>query len=417
MPKRVLIVASKLGYQTRVFAEAAEAMGLEPVMATDRCTRLDDPWGDHAIPLKFSDLDVSIRRFQAAGRRVDGVVAVGDRPTPVAAAIAGHLGLLFHPLAAVETARNKFLARERYKAAGMLVPSYFRVPAATGLDEALSRATYPCVLKPLGLSGSRGVIRTGDAVEFRRAFERIRSILALPEIRQMRDESDEFIQVESYIDGREYALEGLASGGRLRTLAIFDKPDPLEGPFFEETIYATPSTAPPELQQAIRETVQQAVSALGLTFGPVHAEVRAGAGGVWILEVAARPIGGLCAKALSFDGGTSLETVILRHATGEPLGGLHLDGPASAVMMIPIPHSGIYRGVEGQQDALAVAGVTGLEITAKEGQELKTLPEGSSYLGFLFAKGASSSGTVQSLKEAHAKLRFDFATTLAVSRA
>lgn len=417
MNEKVLIVASKLGYQTRVFAEAARGLGMEPVMATDRCSRLDDPWGDHAIPLKFSDLDFSVRRFLSEGRVVQGIIAVGDRPTPVAAAIAARLGLRFHPLAAVEIARNKFLARECYRAAGMRVPSYFRVPAAAGLEEALSRAPFPCVLKPVGLSGSRGVIRAGNAEEFRRAFRRIQQILALPEIRQLRDESDEFIQVESYIDGREYAVEGIATSGQLRTLAVFDKPDPLEGPFFEETIYVTPSLAPGELQSAICETVQQAVTALGLTDGPVHAEVRAGAGGVWLLETAARPIGGLCARSLRFNGGVSLEELILRHATGQALGELRLDGPASGVMMIPIPANGIYQGFAGESEALAVPGITGLEITAKEGQEMKMLPEGSSYLGFLFARQASPSAVVDALKGAHAKLRFDFAPTLTVSRA
>lgn len=415
-PKRILVVASKLGYQTRVLAEAAVAMGMEPVMATDRCSVLDDPWGDHAIPLKFTDLALSVRRFVADGRRVDGVVAVGDRPTPVAAAIAERLGLKFHPLAAVEAARNKYLARERYRAAGMRVPSYFRVAATTGLEDALARTTFPCVVKPLGLSGSRGVIRANDAMEFRAAFQRIRAILELPEILQMRDEGDQFIQVESYIEGREYALEGLATAGRLCTLAIFDKPDPLDGPFFEETIYVTPSSAPTDLQSAIRDAAQGAVTALGLTDGPIHAEMRAGSEGVWVLEVAGRPIGGLCAKVLTFNGGTSLEQLILRHAVGEGASDLHLDGPASGVMMVPIPRSGIYCGVHGEDTARAVRGITDVIITAKEGQELKTLPEGSSYLGFLFARGSSSYAVVHSLKAAHNELDFDFATTLAVTR-
>lgn len=412
--RKLLIVASKLGYQTRIFAGAAERLGLEPVMATDRCSGMDDPWGDHAIALKFQHPEKSAAKLAREVKDIAGIVAVGDRPTPLAARAALKLGLPFHPPAAVDAARNKYVARERWRAAGLPVPRYFKVLIEDGWQEPLRRAPFPCVLKPLGLSGSRGVIRANDAAEFTAAFERIREILNRPDIRVLKDDNDRFLQVEAYIPGKEYALEGLMSAGVLRALALFDKPDPLEGPFFEETLYVTPSRAPGSAQAAMRDAVQRACRALGLSDGPVHAELRFNADGPWMLEVAARPIGGLCARALRFNGGTPLEEVIVRHALGEQVGELRLDGPASGVMMIPIPKNGVYRGVRGADAARAVPGIDAVEITAVAGQTLWTLPEGSSYLGFLFARGLHAESVERALRRAHAELEFDIPAFLRV---
>jgi biotin carboxylase len=253
------------------------------------------------------------------------------------------------------------------------------------------------VLKPLELSGSRGVIRANDAQEFARAYAFIRNIVDAPSV-----------LVEDFIAGHEYALEGIVTGGRLQVLALFDKPDPLDGPLFEETIYVTV----PE-QAAITETTQRAITALGLTHGPVHAEMRVNESGVWMLEIAARPIGGLCSRVLRFAGGASLEEVILRHAIGESVNVKLAEG-AHAVMMIPIPRGGIYAGVSGVDEALAVRGVEDVVITAKQGQAMVPLPEGASYLGFIFARADSEEPAVQALRDAHACLQFDFARTLPV---
>jgi biotin carboxylase len=419
MKKKVLIVASKLGYQTRVFAEAAERLGIEPVMATDRCKSLDDPWGDHAIPLRMEDAGESVKRLrqhaeQTAG--LAGIVAVGDRPAVIAAHLARDLGLKYHPPEAAEAAQNKYKSRERFRAAGLPVPSYFRVGTKFGLEAGLARAPWPCVLKPLDLSGSRGVIRANNPDEFRAAFERIRAIIDLPEFFRLKGPEHHSIQVEEYIDGREYALEGLVTGGKLRTLALFDKPDPLDGPFFEETIYVTPSRAAPESQKAMKTAVQRAVKALGLTDGPIHAELRMRGAEPYVLEVAGRPIGGLCARTLRFNRGIPLEEVILRHALGEPLARLRLDGNASGVMMIPIPRNGVYEGVDGVEAASLVRDIEGVEITAKEGQTLLKLPEGASYLGFLFARAKTPEAAEKALRASHEKLIVRMATALPVLR-
>jgi biotin carboxylase len=400
---RVLLVAATTGYQTRVFADAARRLGFDLVLATDRCHVLEDPWGDHAIPVRFEDPEGS-RDVLAAAGPFDGIVAVADRPTSLAALTAEALGLPYHSPAAVAACRDKYLARRRFLEAGLPVPEFFRFPANANPSEAAKQASFPCVLKPLGLSASRGVIRANDAAEFVAAAERIRAML------------ESYIQVESFIEGREFALEGLVTGGELQVLALFDKPDPLDGPFFEETIYLTPSREPAETQQSIVRATRSATRALGLTQGPIHAEMRVNSAGVWMLEVAARPIGGLCARALRFDDDRSLEELILRHAVGEDVSRARLRDRSSGVMMIPIPKGGIYQGVEGVAEASAVPDVEEVVITAKEGQKILPLPEGASYLGFIFARCASPERVQRALREAHARLKFEIATTLPVVR-
>jgi hypothetical protein len=280
----------------------------------------------------------------------------------------------------------------------MLTPRYRLVAESSDLPSA-----YPCVLKPLTLSGSRGVIRANNENEFVEAFARIKKLAPT-------------LQVEDFIPGREYALDGLLTEGRLQVLALFDKPDPLDGPFFEETIYVTPSREPAEIQQAIFETTQRAVTALGLTQGPIHAEMRVNASGVWMLEVAARPIGGLCSRVLRFEPNDSLEQIILRHALGENVRDTRLSPGAHGVMMIPIPGAGVYAGVEGVDAARTLDGIEDVVITAKEGQTLVPLPEGSSYLGFIFARGFSADAVTLTLREAHSRLKFNLSKALPVVR-
>ena len=406
--KKILLIGATTGYQTRVFAQAAEHIGYELVLATDRCHVLDDPWGDRAIALRFEDPPAAAEVL-ARQASVDGIVAVGDRPAYLAALAAERLALRYNSPDSVLASRNKFLARERFRDAGLMVPQFHRVAIADGPRRAAETAPYPCVLKPLGLSGSRGVIRANDQAEFLAAFCRIETLLRDPEILRLHEEQDRFIQVESFIDGREFALEGILLDGRLRVLAIFDKPDPLDGPFFEETIYVTPSREPDQTQHQIVRATESAVKALGLTDGPVHAEMRLNARGVWMLEVAARPIGGLCARVLP-----GLEELILRHAAGEDISTIGMPQDAAGVMMIPIPREGIYVAAGGLDQARSVPLIEDVIITAKEGQKLVPLPEGASYLGFIFARGKTPEEVERALRASHAQLRFEIAAALPV---
>ncbi len=417
--KRILLIAATTGYQTRAFAAAGERQGYEVQLATDHCPQLGDPWGDKAIAVKFHHPKTSATTIAEAFEKtspVNGVVAVGDQPAYLAAVVAERLGLPYNSPDSVLACRNKFVAHERFRVAGLNVAEYYRVPIEDGPSAAARFAQYPCVLKPLGLSGSRGVIRADNPAEFATAFERIRDILATPDIVRKHEEQDRFLQVERYIDGDEFALEGLLTHGNFQAIALFDKPDPLTGPFFEETIYVTPSRAPAALQQSIIETTERALKALGLTHGPVHAEMRVNQRGVWMLEVAARPIGGLCAQALKFESGLTLEDVVLRHAAGECIETAGLNQPARGVMMIPIPRAGVYTGTQGLESAASTPGIEDIVITAKEGQRLVPLPEGSSYLGFIFAAGNSPEQVEASLRTAHSRLEFEILGALSVIR-
>ena len=419
--KRVLLLATTTGYQTRMFAAAAERHGVELVYATDRCDQLEDPWGDGAIPVRFHEewrsVDALLKALEP--RPVDGILAVGDRPTVMAAQLARLLNLPGHPPESAVAARDKRLAREKFKHAGLLVPASFTVPMSVDPLTVLPRVKFPVVLKPTVLSGSRGVIRADDELSFAAAFDRIRRLLSSEEVKALRDPESDVIQVDDYVPGAEYAFEGLLERGMLRTIAIFDKPDPLEGPFFEESIYVTPSQTNTGIQDQITLAVLRAVQALGLYHGPIHAECRVNSGGPHMLEVAARPIGGLCAKTLRFERlgqRIGYEELLLLHAAGLPTAEWRREYLSSAVMMIPIPRSGIFRRVDGVEAAGAVPYVDEIQITAKPDQQLLALPEGATYLGFIFARAATARDAEGALREAHSRLRFTIDPLIPVER-
>ena len=331
-----------------------------------------------------------------------GEVALDDSATLLAARAAAALSLPHNDPHAALAARDKWVMREALRRGGVPVPDYRRYPLATDPATVAGEVPFPVVVKPTRLSGSRGVIRANDAAAFARAWERTRSILR----REGASPDDDELLVECYLPGVEVALEGLLTGGALQTLALFDKPDPLEGPFFEETIYVTPSRLPVETQAAISVRTAEAAAALGLREGPVHAELRINDEGVWLIEMAGRSIGGLCSTILEFGAGVSLEELILRHAVRLPLPTTERANDAAGVMMIPIPKGGMLRGVSGVAEASAVPGITGIEITAPLNQPITPLPEGASYLGFIFARAATPAAVERALRHAHAQLAF-----------
>src|ERR1700726_4324143 len=343
-PRRLLLFTNKLGYQTRSFEAAARKHATEIIYVTDRCHQLEDPWGDRAIAVHFESGQSAAANVVEAlnGKSVDGILALGDSPSIAAAYTARELGISYNHPASVEACRSKLRMREVFRETGLATP-WFRAINLDPLPEpALLGISYPCVLKPLSLSASRGVIRANNRYEFASAAQRIRKLLESPEIRATREAHLDQILVEGYIPGREVAVEGLLTDGVLRVLAIFDKPDPLEGPYFEETIYVTPSRMPEETQERIADCAAATVRALGLEHGPVHAEFRVNEQGPWVLEAAPRPIGGLCSRALRFGSKrVLLEELLVRHAMRMEGWDLDRESDASGVMMIPVPSSGV----------------------------------------------------------------------------
>jgi biotin carboxylase len=336
-----------------------------------------------------------------------------------AAYVARGLSLPHNHPASVEACRSKLRMREALRDAGVQVPWFRSVKLEPTPEPLLLGIQYPCVLKPLSLSASQGVVRANNREEFLASAARVKRLLDSPEVRATREPHLDQMLVEGYLEGREVAVEGLLTGGELRVLAIFDKPDPLEGPYFEESIYVTPSRLSAEEQRAIEASLLRSVRALGLSHGPVHGEFRLNAQGVWSIEIAARPIGGLCARALRFvvtgeKDAIGLEELLLRHALELPGSDAVREVDASGVMMIPVPKSGILERVEGEKEARATPGITSLEITARLHDFIAAWPEGSSYLGFLFARAAEPEQAENALRDAHAKLRFTLTRRLPV---
>lgn len=443
--KRLLILSSKLGYQTRAFADAARRAGAEVQFATDRCHRLDDPWGDAAIPLHFAQHEEAaaeiVEELNKANVRVDGILALGDAPVPAAAHTARALGLPYHSAAAAENCRSKLRQHEVLRTAGLPVPEFFSFGLHERLDAILPRVKFPCVIKPLRLAASQGVIRADNAEQFARAVARSRALLESPEVRASREPNLDHALCERFIEGDEIAVEALLTRGNdgapnLRILAVFDKPEQSQGPFFEEYIYVTPSRLPALALASVTATLRAAVEALGLEHGPLHCEFRVTETGPVILEIHPRPIGGLCARALRFaskeaeesetlakaqraqsgSSPISLEDLLVRHALGLPGAGWPRERAASGVMMIPIPQSGMLEDWEGEAEARAIRGVTEVRITARRHDYVMAWPEGSSYLGFIFARADEPEDVVAALKAAHAELRFRFTETLPMAR-
>jgi biotin carboxylase len=384
----VLLLVPSFTYRAADFVRAASRLGAEVVVGSDRRQALADAMGDRAVVVSLDNPRAGVAAIVELHERrpVDAIVAVDDQGVVVAAEAAAQLGLRGNPADAVARTRDKAAMRQALAAAGVRQPMFVVV----GTDDAAYAPPLPWVVKPLGLSASRGVIRVDDATEFHATAARVRAICG--------DETAPVI-VEQYIAGAEVAIEGLLRGGDLEVLAMFDKPDPLEGPYFEETIYVTPSRVHAD---GVAALVADGCRALGLREGPIHAEVRVDDDGTpWLLEIAARSIGGLCSRALQFGAAISLEEVILRHALGLSLDDLNREEAASGVMMLPIRERGTLERVEGLDAARAVPGIVGLEITIPRGRAVVPLPEGDRYLGFMFARGATTDEVEAALRAAH----------------
>jgi len=408
---RLLLLLPSTTYRATAFVEAARRLDLDLTVATDHANVFAASQPDSVVSFDFRHLQRAAEqaRVFAGLRPVAAVFGVDDDTAVVAAAIAAELGLPANPVAAALAARDKHRQRELHAARGVPVPAFALHDLTERADAVARDAPYPCVLKPTCLSASRGVIRANTPQEFVAAHATLARILGAPEVTALGAAARRYL-VEQFVAGPEVALEGVLDGGRLQVLALFDKPDPLEGPYFEETIYVTPSRLPGATRRALADCAQRAADALGLVRGPIHAELRVSDRGPVLIEIAARPIGGRCSRVLRFGEGPdamSLEELLLRHAVGLDVPGFYREPTPVGVMMIPTPRAGVLRGVRGADRALAVPGVEGIEMTAHPGQHLVPLPAASRYLGFIFARDATPEAVEAALRRAHASLAFD----------
>ena len=417
---RVLLLLPTTTYRAHAFMEAARRLGVEVTVASEEASTLTRLNPSGLLRLDFDDPQQAARQVvQFAGKHpIAAVVPVDDQVTVCAATICQALGLRHNSVESAHAARNKHRMRELLGQAGVPQPRYKLCSLDDDIVSIADQVQYPCVVKPLTLSGSRGVIRANTDLEFVQAVVRLDHILrsefseshssvgpgsrpehSLPAVAR------QFL-VEDFVAGPEVALEGLLTRGTLRVLALFDKPDPLEGPFFEETIYVTPSRLPVSVQADIARCTSHACRAMGLTEGPVHAELRINAGGPWIIEVNPRSIGGLCSRVLRFGTGLSLEELIIRHALDGDDAAPPRENQPAGVMMIPTPRAGVLTEVRGLDQAQTVPGIEEVVISAHLGQQLVLLPEGSLYLGFIFARAACAEDVEAALRASHGRLEF-----------
>lgn len=398
---RLLVVAPHASYRIAPYVETARALGAEVIVASETPAALVQQ-GVEGVRIAFADCDRAAQALVrlAEQRRVSAVLGTDDSTTELAARVARALGLPHNDPAAVQLARRKDLARIQLSKANVPAPAYRIIHLCESLATQLDDVHFPCVVKPVALSASRGVIRADDVRSLMAACARTQAIVQQAGIQ---GEAAQRLLLEEFVPGREVALEGLLIEGRLQLLAIFDKPDALDGPFFEETYYVTPSRFPAAVQMDLQQTVEAACHAYGLVTGPVHAECRINDQGVWVLEVASRTIGGLCGRLFQFATGQSLEQVVLAQMLGLPSMFTPPAGGAG-VLMIPIPEAGILRRIEGLSAARRIPYIEDIVIDVAEGYELVPLPEGSSYLGFIYAVAPSAEAAEQALREAHACL-------------
>jgi biotin carboxylase len=407
--RRIMLLTTVRSYRLEAFRAAAERLGVAIVTGIDLPLELADQWPG-ALPLTFADVDESVRRIAAyaTDQPLAAILAVDDSGSLLAAIASAALGLPHNHPDAAEAARDKALMRRLLRQGGARVPWFRQFTTADDPATIARQVSYPCVIKPVNLNGSRGVMRADSPDELTAAIGRL-SRMIVAELGGPRP-----FLVEGFIPGVEVALEGMLDAGRLRVLALFDKPNPLDGPFFEETIYVTPSRLPPALQAAIEAATAEAARALGLRTGPIHAELRLNGEGAWIVEIAGRSIGGLCSQVLRFGIDSSLEELIVRQAAGLPPGDTAQRDRAAGVMMIPIPEAGLLREVAGVEEAAAVPLIESIEITARLNYPLTPLPEGDSYLGFIFARGETPDEVEAALRQAHSRLRFKIDALLPV---
>jgi biotin carboxylase len=402
--KRVLLLLPTTGYRNQDFVSAAQALGIEIVAAANYCHQLAPSWGLAPIMALHFDrpehaADTVLREM---GHAPDAVLAVDDSGLELAARLNERLGLRANSLRSVQTLRDKLAFRALLRSHGLPCPEFHHLPEGADPRSLARRLEFPIVVKARRLTASRGVIRADDAESFEQAVRWVRAI----QTRADRDARTLGIVVERFLPGREVALEGMLQQGRLTVLALLDKPDPLDGPTFEETLFVTPSRLPRATQDLVAEQTAAVCRLAGLREGPVHAEMRINAAGIWFLEVAARSIGGICGRMLTPLLGTRLEELILRQVLGERVSA-RSDAGAAGVMMIPIPCRGIYHDVEGLASARAVRDVTDVTMTAERGQIVAPPPEGASYLGFIFARAETPGEAEAALRAAHRRLRFD----------
>jgi len=410
----VLLLLPKESYRSDEFLQAVDVLGIEVIIARNLCHRLADHWQmDRLLSLPFDDPETAAQLVQQemSGQKPQAVIGIDDSGVEAAAAIADALHIKSNTLLAVETLHDKYRFRKLQQQLGLPFPAFSPIQISGSRINRDHQIEFPAVVKPTRLSGSRGVIRVDVAEKLDETIDRIGDIIRHSKMGM----SGINLLLEQYLDGSEHALEAMMAEGEIQVLAIFDKPDLLEGPYFAETIYVTPSHLPQGIQKEFQRQVELVCQQAGIINGPVHAEARVYQDTVTLLEAAPRSIGGSCGKILRHVLGMSLEELILRYALGEVVPDFDRSGPATGVMMLPVPVAGIFSGIDGIEQAQVVPGIESVEMSVRLGDRVIPLPEESAYLGFIFASGESPESVVSALRAANDKLQIRIKPILKVA--
>jgi len=402
----VILIIPSASYRTSAFITVVEKLDLKVLVISDKSQVFSGKYPDNLMIINFHHWKDRLDEISEWSERngLKAVIGVDEESIVLAANLSNYLKVEHNPVESVLLTKDKYLMRFELKNARLNSPWFKRFSIHDSPNKIINEISFPCVIKPTFLSASRGVIRVNTTKELAKGIKTLNELLSLEEIRERGGEQSDWILVEEYIPGKEVAIEGIVSESKLKVLAVFDKPEPPVGPTFEETIFVTPSILPEKTLYSLFKTAQNAVNALGIVKGPVHIEVRINSSGNYILECASRSIGGLCSKILEFQGGMSLEELILRSYLGRNVEKSKLSGSARGVMMMPTEKMGTLKEMRGVENALNVKGIIDLQITVKPGEKLEPLPKGDRYLGFIFAEDKNQELVIKALKNAWSKI-------------
>ncbi len=380
--KKLLLVIPENSYKSNDFVVAAEKLGIDFLIITD----------SEQVSSKFSDT-VIINKFDAELNKnnlkklkdVTHVLPVDHSALKFSGYLVDLLEVKGNKLESINLSMNKYESRKIFNS---LLDIKVNNEIIKNIDDVNTfiNKNGTSVLKPIYGTASKSVLKINNVEKNKEQIEKL-----------MQDCFDQDLVIEEYIDGKEYALEGTIINSELKKIVIFDKPVEYKHPYFEESIYITPSELSSEAEKRVVSIVDKACKKIGLEDGPVHVEFKINENQIFIIEINPRMIGGLCSRCLSFGlFKVSLEEIILHAFMNNELKNIELLNNYVGVLMIPTPKSGKFISIN-KEELENIPNISNVEITVPEGSDLLEPPYGDKYLGFAFSQGIDKKTVNESL--------------------
>ena len=380
--KKLLLVIPENSYKSNDFVVAAEKLGIDFLIITD----------SEQVSSKFSDT-VIINKFDAELNKnnlkklkdVTHVLPVDHSALKFSGYLVDLLEVKGNKLESINLSMNKYESRKIFNS---LLDIKVNNEIIKNIDDVNTfiNKNGTSVLKPIYGTASKSVLKINNVEKNKEQIEKL-----------MQDCFDQDLVIEEYIDGKEYALEGTIINSELKKIVIFDKPVEYKHPYFEESIYITPSELSSEAEKRVVSIVDKACKKIGLEDGPVHVEFKINENQIFIIEINPRMIGGLCSRCLSFGlFKVSLEEIILHAFMNNELKNIELLNNYVGVLMIPTPKSGKFISIN-KEELEKIPNISNVEITVPEGSDLLEPPYGDKYLGFAFSQGIDKKTVNESL--------------------